>query len=85
MSVMMMSSSEHSYQVDSKTCHTDYHKLVGVHLWRVDKPLNCFNNNENGDEDEEDAICEATEGLDARITATKSSSWGLDRLRESHP
>lgn len=39
MAVMMMSSSEHSDQIDAQTSEGDQQKLIGVHFRRVDKPL----------------------------------------------
>lgn len=57
----------HTDKVDSKSYCTDSEELAGVHLGRVEEALDGFKDDEDRDEAEEDAVCEAGEGLDTGV------------------
>mgnify|MGYP006876462591 CR=1 FL=1 len=58
----------HANQVDRESDSTDGQELTRVHLWRVDEALDRLKDDKDGDEAQEDAVGEAGEGLDARVT-----------------
>lgn len=57
--MVMMPSSEHTHQIDSQSKHADCQELIRVHLRRVNESLNGFEDDEDRDKDEEDAVCES--------------------------
>lgn len=59
MVVVMSSRSDQSNQIDGQADRADRQKLFGVHLGRVDETLNRLKQNEDGDEDQKDAVGKA--------------------------
>lgn len=65
---VMAARCSHANQVDRESDGTDSQELSRIHLWRVDEALDRLEDDKDGDEAEEDAVGEAGEGLDARVT-----------------
>lgn len=80
MAMMVMTRREHADQVDRQSHRADDEQLIRVHLGRIDQTLNSFEDNEDRDEDEEDAVGEAGEELNP-TEAMRQGSAGKVKIR----
>lgn len=64
MMMCMSTHGKHPKQIDCQSHPTNDQKLGGIiHLWRIDDPLDRFEDDKDADEDQEDAVRETGEGL----------------------
>lgn len=79
MSTMRMSmiERENAHEVHDETEKTDKQEAIGIHLGWMHQALDGLKDDREGDEDEEDAVGEAREGLNAVIakSANLQSIW----------
>jgi len=73
MPVVMMPGREHADEVDEQADEADEQKLAGRHVRRIDQALHCLEDDEDRDEDQEHAVGEAGQGLDAAVAGRSAS------------
>lgn len=85
MSMMMMACSKHANEVDRQADGADDEELTRVHLRRVEQSLNRFEDDEDRNEAEEQAVCKARKRFDAGVPGGEVSGscemWEARRTR----
>lgn len=71
--VMMMSGREHADEVDEQADEADEQQLAGRHVGRIDQTLDRLEDDEDGDEDQEDAVGKTGQRLDPAVAEMVSA------------